>query len=283
MVAGFVDQTLSSVSNFLAMIAVARVSTVDQFGTTALVFMVITTTLAIVRGAIGTPLLLKSRHAAAIQQDTRHAVGAALLIGTAIGLIIASAGIVDGLLPICLPLAVALPFTLAQDVSRYWAMAAGRSRAAIVWDGTWTAGTAVILILTWITPVLTTPTSVLSVSALLAGVSWIGLGITSRITPRIRGLIGWWRTVPGKALRYGMEAGIGSMSSLLVVFGSVAVLGLDASARSSRCWDVFGPLNVIVTAIPLAIIPETLRSGFGPRNLAPSATAPPSACRACRF
>ncbi|HEX2399951.1 MAG TPA: hypothetical protein VHJ79_08190, partial [Mycobacterium sp.] len=57
---GLLDQVFSSLSNGLILFAVAVVSTAEDFGLISLLLMLLTAGVGCMRGALGTPLLLKA-------------------------------------------------------------------------------------------------------------------------------------------------------------------------------------------------------------------------------
>lgn len=267
MVLSFADQILSSLSNVFVVLAVARVSEVSVFGIATLLLTAVTTALVVARGSFGTPLLLMSgRPHNSVTEEVQSAVGGALLFGLAVGLCIALSGLVTGLTAIALPLALAAPLVLAEDVQRYGAMSNGRPHLALIWDGVWATGSAFILILTWLTPRALSSTTILSAWTVLAGVSFAGLTIAGSFAPRFIGLPCWWRRTAGDRVRFGLEGGVGAVGSLLVTSVGVALIGAAAAAALRGAGTILGPLNVLMSAMPLAVIPEAARKGYGLRD-----------------
>jgi len=265
MVLSFADQILSSLSNVFVVLAVARVSEVSVFGIATLLLTAVTTALVVARGSFGTPLLLMSgrpRHC--VTEEVQSAVGGALLFGLVVGLCIAVSGLVTGLTAIAMPLAVAAPLVLAQDVQRYGAMSNGRPHLALIWDGLWATGSAVVLILTWLAPrAALSATTILSAWTVLAGVSFAGLTVAGSFAPRFVGLSSWWRRTAGDRVRFGLEGGVGAVGSLLVASVGVALIGAAAAAALRGAGTILGPLNVMMSAMPLAVIPEAAKRGYG--------------------
>lgn len=267
MVLGFADQIVSSLSNVFVVLAVARVSEIEVFGIITLVLTAITTALVVARGSFGTSILLMSGSAhKTVTAEARHAVAGALLLGFAVGLCIAIAGLLTGLMAIMLPLALAAPLVLAQDVQRYGSMSDGRPQLALIWDGLWALGSALILSLTWLTPGALNSAGILSGWAGLAGVSLMGLTVAGNFAPRFIGLVAWFRGTVGDRVRFGLEAGVGAVGSLLVASIGVAIIGATAAAALRGAGTILGPLNVLMSAMPLAVIPEVARRGYGLRD-----------------
>jgi len=261
---GFSDQVLSSASNFLMLFAVARVSSVQEFGFTAVTFTVFTMALAVVRGSIGTPLLLKSdKTEQEIQMESGFAVGAVLISGSALAALLVILYTAQIALSSTV-LAIAIPFVMAQDVQRYGAMARSAPHLAAIWDGVWAFGAAIILVLTWTKPAIMSPFIVISGWAACGIVSFVGLSVGNKCQPAFVGLHTWLASNWPDRLRYILEAGSGPAASLMVAAVAAALIGPQAAAALRGAGTVFGPLSVIVTAIPLAIVPELIRSAREP-------------------
>src|SRR5690348_13853229 len=92
MTLGLVDQILSSASNVLVVFAVARTSSVREFGSIALTLMLVTTGLAICRGSFGTPLLLGGPDL----RQTRSELSGATTGALGLGVVIAIAALMVG-------------------------------------------------------------------------------------------------------------------------------------------------------------------------------------------
>lgn len=261
----FGDQLLSSASNFLALLAIARVSTVDEFGTVAVVFAVLVTGLTLARGAFGTQLLLLSaRDKDDVLHEARFATGAAVVLGCGIGATIVVGGLANGATNICVPLAVAVPIVMAQDTSRFASIAGGRPKCAAAWDGVWTLLSLLLLIMTWLVPSFTSSTTVLILWTLTAAIALVGLLRCNRLLPRFLGAMSWWKVAAADRLKFGLEAAIGSISTLVVAFAAAILIGTDAAAAIRGAGTVMGPLSVVMTALPLAVIPQALRARYTP-------------------
>ena len=257
---GVVDQGLSSASNVIMVLAVARTSGVAEFGQLALLLLLVSTALTAVRGSFGTPVLLTGgRSESGYDREAAGALTAAVLVGLMAAVLVLACGAAMGVLLEAAVIALALPLVLAQDMGRYSALARGDQRGAVLWDGVWTVGSVALLVTTWVAPALLSAPSVLAVWAALALVSGVGLLLRGRVFPLLHGLRAWWNNHVGR-LRYGIEAIIGAVTALVVVAGAAAVAGPDASAALRGAGTLLGPLSVVMAAVPLAVVPDTSRS-----------------------
>jgi hypothetical protein len=262
---GFVDQALSSASNVLVVFAVARVSSVDAFGVAALLLTVLTVALAVARGFFGTPLLLLGGHDdGSIAAETRHALGGAVILGCMVGPVIWAVGAILGHTAVAIPLAIATPLVLGEDAHRFSAISRGRSEMAVVWDGVWALGSAVILVATWVFASALDGPRILAMWAALAGVSFVGFTVSSRLRPSLAGLSRWLSVSLGDRFRYGLEAGVGASSSLIVISIAAVFIGPAAIAALRGAGSIMGPLSLVMSAIPLAVIPAAVKAEHTP-------------------
>lgn len=268
---GLVDQVLSSASNVLVVFAFARASSVDDFGAFSLALAALTTTVATGRGLLGTPIALLSGLPEQLRCEAEHALGFAVWVGVAAsGLITAVAVISHAPWPTYV-LALAAPFVLLQDTARFFCISAGQPTRAVWSDGLWALGSALLLLLTWIFPRHMSGAFLLSVWAGLAGLVTFVILAPLHLVPRFSGLFIWWRGSLHDRLRFGAEAMIGAMSTLIVLAVATAALGISASAALRGAGTLLGPLAILMSAITLAVVPELRRRGA----LSAAAIGPP--------
>lgn len=255
------DQVLSSASNVLVIFAVAGVSSVEEFGAVSLAFAALTTVMAMGRGLLGTPIALLSGDPDKLRSETPHALGAAVWAGVcASGLIALMATLTRAPMSTYL-LAVAAPMVLVQDTSRYFCISSGHPKRAVLSDGIWALGSAVLLLATWIGPEGMDIGSLLGVWACLTMVAMLAILLPLRLLPRFTGLLAWWRSEVRDRLRFGAEGLIGATSSFLVLGIVTAIIGTTATAALRGAGTVLGPLSILMSAIPLAMVPELRRRG----------------------
>src|ERR1700738_794532 len=146
---GVADQVFSSLSNGLIIYAVAVVSTAQYFGLIAVQLTLLAAALGVMRGTLGTKLLLKAGHEIhEIRREGSYAVTAALLISPVLA---GAMWLVNtGSPTTTLLIAIATPLALVQDVLRYVVIAEGRPHVAATWDGLWFLGSFALLACTWL-------------------------------------------------------------------------------------------------------------------------------------
>lgn len=137
---GIGDQVLSSATNFLLGVLVARTSTPEEFGVFALVYWTYLVFLVASRALGSQPLVVtvshvdRQRWAAA----TSDSVGLAFVLGLGGGLVVALAGLLMGSIgPSAVVLGIGLAGLLMQDAYRFALVADGHARSAFWSDLTW--------------------------------------------------------------------------------------------------------------------------------------------------
>ena len=137
------DQVLSSATNFLLGLIVARTVGPRDLGGFSLAYATFTFSLGAVRAIAGE--LLVVRHTAVPAGEWRdgvkRAAGTALMAGILVGIGCVIAGVAVGELSrtlLCI-VGICLPFLLVQDVWRFAFFAQGRGRAAFLNDLVWAA------------------------------------------------------------------------------------------------------------------------------------------------
>jgi hypothetical protein len=191
----------------LILFAIAVVSTAEEFGLISLLLILLTAGVGCMRGALGTPLLLKAADGTEqIRREGSYAVTAALAVCPPLvgGMWLLLKGRELGT-PIIL-VAIATPVVMVQDVLRYVVISEGRPHVAAIWDGFWLLGSVGLLVSTWAGPGSSMPTSLSR-----AGPCWRPLHSSvspSTLLRRFRGLFRWLATGWQHRFRYGIHAGL---------------------------------------------------------------------------
>ncbi|MGG5260603.1 hypothetical protein [Phycicoccus avicenniae] len=262
---GVVDQALSSASNVLVLLAVARTSDIELFGLVAVLFLAVSTALAATRGSLGTPILLTGgREEAGYRTEVTGALVAALAVGLAVGVLVAVVGVLVGSPLVGAVLGLSLPVVLLEDVARFAALARGDQLGAVVWDGVWALGSVLVFLATVVRPDGIGPVTVIGVWGLLGLLAAVGLAMRGRLSLRRPSLGSWWRRDGSGRLQYGTEGLLGAVSSLAVVSGASLLIGADASAALRGAGTLLGPLSVVMAAVPLAVVPRAARASDDP-------------------
>jgi O-antigen/teichoic acid export membrane protein len=267
------DQVLSSATNFLLGLLVARAVSPRDLGAFSLAYATFILSLGAVRAIAGE--LLVVRHSAVSVEEWRHGVkraaGTALMAGVIVGLGCVIAGaIAGGALGILLSiLGICLPGLLVQDVARFGFFARGMGSAALLNDLIWAVAMFGAFALLW--------------GAALSSVAWFtlawaGAGLLAatvglfqlRILPSgPLSAIKWLRhhrdLAPRFVAEFGLNVGVSSLT--LFAIGSVAGLGQLGRLRAGQI--ALGPLIILFSGAGLVATPEGVRLlRESPRRLA---------------
>ncbi len=265
-VSGVLDQLFSSIGNGVIIFAVAVVSPPQQFGHIAILMTALVAVMGCLRGALGTPLLLKADQS---REQIRREGSYALTISFMVGPPLAATIIVFGsdLGIAALFLGIASPFVLAQDVLRYIAIAEGRPYVAALWDGIWCAGSIALLVLTWSGYAFATVSLLLGGWGLLAAIAFLGLLTDLRVLPRSRGSIAWIRAGLQHRIRYGVDAGLEQVTVLAVLTIVAALTTTTLAAALRGATALLAPIGLFGNAIQLIVIPESTRESSQPKEV----------------
>ncbi|MEB3980323.1 hypothetical protein OQ968_03490 [Mycobacterium sp. 663a-19] len=259
-----VDQVFSSASNGIFTFAVAVASSTRSFGEIVLMITALTALLGAQRGAVGTPLLLKSDQTTVqIRREGSHALLAGLVVGCVVLGVMVVFGYALGLPAVLL--AVAAPIVLCQDILRYVAISDGRPQVAATWDGVWFLGTVLLLVSAWLR--LSTVPWLIGGWAGLGLIALIGMAADLRMLPRLDGFGRWLRAGWQHRVRYGIDAGL-EQTNLFLVLGMVtAVLSPAATAALRGATLLLAPIGILVGALQLVVISEATRNTAQPRTV----------------
>lgn len=258
---GALDQVFFSIGNGVIVFAVAVVSSPQQFGHMAILMTMLLAVMGCLRGALGTPLLLKADQGSqTINHEGSYALTAALVIGPFVTVTIVVLGAdVNG----AVLLGAAAPFVLAHDVLRYVAIADGRPHVAALWDGIWCAGTVTLLILTWRFPAMTASV-LIGAWGMLAIVALLGLSAVLRVSPRFRGSTAWLKEGLMHRLRYGVDSGLEQITVFAVLSLVAVLVSPTATAALRGATALLAPIGLFGNAIQVVVIPESTRRASQP-------------------
>lgn len=252
------DQGLSSVSNLLLSVLVARAAGVAEFGIFGLVFAIYQLGLGSSRAFLGEPALIR------ISKDPRtvHAsgmLGASLALGLAGFLVCALAGFIAGPQGVLFFIfAVGFPVLMATDSCRYWLFAHGRPRDAAMVDLTWLLAQlgaygvcvalgfngANVVVSTWLFGALT---------------ALVGFMVVKRASIDLRAGWAWLKSARDLSFRFWGEYLTISGSQQSIVYFSVLFSGLGASAALRAGQVVVGPLSMVSMGVSVVALPELSR------------------------
>jgi hypothetical protein len=266
-VSGAADQVFSSLSNGLIVYAVAVVTTINNFGQISLLLTLFLVAVGVLRGALGTPLLLMAGRALSdIRREGSFAVTTALLVSPIVGGVLwAVAG--PGIRLPAMLIIVATPIVLVQDVLRYVAIAEGRPHIAALCDGVWAAGSAALLVATWVPLPVATTAFLIGGWTALAFLALVGMLIGVRVGPRLKQYPAWISDGWQHRARYGIESSLGNILVFAVLLFAAVVLTPEATATLRGAWALLAPVAIAASAVPLVVTPDSKRRDVPPQQV----------------
>jgi hypothetical protein len=229
-----VDQVLSSGAQLLLIVLVARQADAVTFGAVSVALIAHGFLLGVVRAAIGEVVLLRCRaDRSAARGEACRGLFLALVAGVAASVgLLGAAAVVDGEVGHFVALiALAAPLVYTQDLLRYVAYGTGRVEQAIFVDGVW-LGAQVVVSAVLLAAGEATPTRLVLVWMLGAGVGAAALGVRRRLWPRPVAVGRWWAAERARASGFladflvsnGMWQGAFLLLSALVPLAELAAL-----------------------------------------------------------
>jgi len=271
-ISGAADQVFSSLSNGLIVYAVAVVTASQRFGQIALLLTLLAAAIGVLRGALGTPLLLTAGNdPTEIRREASFALTSALLVSPVVALSMWIVAGPDIRLP-ALVIIGATPIVLVEDVLRYVAIAEGRPQVAAMWDGVWFTGSAALLGATWLHASRATTTYLLGGWAALAFIAAVGMILAVRIRLRASRFRAWISDGWQHRVRYGIDSGLEQTTVFAVLLFAAVVLNPEVSAALRGATALLAPVAIAVGALPLAVIPESRRQNMAPPQVWKSLT-----------
>lgn len=259
---GIADQAMSSMTNFLLSIYVARTLGAEQFGAFSLAYVTYGFAINASRGLAVEPLLVRfsGTDLRTWRRAAADSTGTALVVGLAAGACaLATAPLVRGSTGLAfLALGLTMPGLLLQDSWRYSFFALGRGHHAFVNDTIW----AVLLL----------PSLALLKITGHANVFWFVLawGLTGtvgaaiaplqgRFVPNLAGAKGWLSRHRDLGLRYLAENIVSNAADTLRGYSVNFILGLAALGYIQAAGTLMGPFKIIFFGVSLITLPEAAR------------------------
>ncbi|MDQ6614700.1 MAG: hypothetical protein M3083_08140 [Actinomycetota bacterium] len=259
---GFVDQAVSSLTNFAIGLVVARLAAPREFGTFSLAFTLYLTLLWVSRSLTTEPFVVRLTAAGAEKQRTAasRAVGAASAMGLIAAGVVGSVGLAGSPLSgrILGAMALSMPGLLAQDSFRYVLFAAGRARSAAVNDLVWLFIEAVLIVGLFGTGHATT-TALVAAFGLSASVAALVGSWQTKVVPSLADSYRWVRDNRDLAVPFVLElltvAGMIQIGLLVVS----AIIGAEAIGALRAAMLLMGPLTVLFLGVFVIAVPEAIR------------------------
>ena len=260
---GFVDQALSSASNFAFGVFVAATVSAQDFGAFTIVYAIYGLWIGVSAGLASIPLVVgySATPPDRFRPASRASVGTALAVSApgVVGCLVAAnftSPVISGPL---LALAVVLPGLCVQDGWRYSFLAGGHPERAALNDGIWVAvqvlATAAVIALDG-----------LSVTAMI--LAWGGAGTVAAlvgvrqagVTPAPGRTLAWLNEQRVLGPRYAIESVAHRSGGWLALAVVGAVAGLQAvGALRGALLLATGPLNLLFVGATFAFVPEGVR------------------------
>jgi hypothetical protein len=259
----FVDQGLSSASNFLLVILAARSLSTGEFGTFAIAFTCLTVGLGLARANLGVPLGVDLAHQSlprSVDDAIQRSVAVGLLTGAVVGAAVGGLALLLSASPtlraLLLILACSSPFLVVQDVGRYVAVAQGTPAKAVVSDLLWVCTGLTVLGVSQVSH---------QIGAVTAVGGWILGGLLALIClrsclrrPLWGGTWGWF--VQDRRRHHLSVDALTAAVAPLVVASLVATVCSTATVGSLRgASTLMSPINVGMAAVGLGAVPEISR------------------------
>lgn len=260
---GFLDQVLSSGSNFALSAFVAATISAAGFGAFTLVYAVYGVCVGLSSGLASIPLVVmySAARPARFRAGARASVGTALAVGAVAGIVcivVAPTTASDVAGPLR-ALGVTLPGLLVQDAWRYSFVTGGRPAKAAANDGLW-----IVFQLTGIVVLLAAG----AVTALSMVLVWGGSACAAaafgcwqaRVLPAPQQAFRWLREQRALTLRYAAEAMIHRSGwwLALALVGVVAGLRVVGALRAALLL-LLGPLNLLFVGATFVFVSEGVR------------------------
>jgi O-antigen/teichoic acid export membrane protein len=256
------DQMVSSATNAALSILVARQVSAEEFGAFALAFVVFMYAVGICVALVSDPLTVRfSGVGRRERQDAiAQSAGAAVVLGVALGLLVAPVGLVLGgeLGPLLLVLSLFLPGLLLQNHWRLAFFASGWPRSAFANDAVWAVlqiGGVVALIATG----RGSPATYLAVWGASATVAAIVGARQAGVLPRPSAARSWVRDHQDIGLRFtwGFLLNQGAFNTAFVVVGVISGAAAVGAMRAAQV--LVGPVRVAFAALNSYALPLMVR------------------------
>jgi O-antigen/teichoic acid export membrane protein len=264
---GVGDQGLSSLTNFVLAIVLARNLDLDAFGAASLGFAAYTIALSVSRAAASEPFTV--RHSGIGVAEWRSAaarsVGVALLAGVAAGVLmvlggaafawLGGTGVLVGL--VFVATGITLPGLLLQDAWRLVLFADGRAREAFLNDLIW----AIALVVTLGVVILSGADEAwhfVLAWGLAGGIAGLAGIVQTRVRPAPGQARTWWREHRDLIGRFVVEALVLSSvsQSRIIVVSAFGGLALGGAIRLGQV--VLNAVHPITQGMSLTVVPEAV-------------------------
>jgi len=259
---GVADQGMSTLTNFLLSIFVARTLGATQFGAFSLAYLTFGFALNASRGLSIEPLLIRfsGTDLPTWRRATAGSTGTALLVGLAAGACaLAAVPLVGGTTGLAfIALGLTLPGLLLQDSWRYSFFALGRGHHAFINDAVWAAVQIPLLVFLKMSGHANVFWFVLAWG--VAGNVGAAIGLLqARVVPNLAGAREWLSRHRDLGPRYLAENTGGNAADTLRGYTVSWILGLAAVGYVQAAGVLMGPFKILFFGVGMITIPEAAR------------------------
>jgi O-antigen/teichoic acid export membrane protein len=259
---GLADQVVSSLTNFLVSIYVARELGAVAFGAFSLAFVTFAFALNASRGLATDPLMVRfsGTDVWTWRRAVQDCTGTAVVVGLATGAcVLVASAVLDGTARAAfLALGLTLPGLLLQDSWRYAFFALGRGSQAFLNDVIYAVVLVPALVILRVSGHANVFWFVFAWGAAAAVASAVG-PFQARVTLRLSGVWAWVSQHRDLAARYVAEGTSSSVSAQLRTYGIGLILGLAAVGYVGAASTLMGPMTILLLGMSLVTIPEAAR------------------------
>lgn len=259
---GIADQGVSSLTNFLLNVYVARTLGAAEFGAFSLAYVTYGFAINASRGLSIEPLLIRfsGTDLRTWQRAAGGCTGTALLVGVATGAgALAVAAVAGGTVGLAFfALGLMLPGLLLQDSWRYAFFAVGRGYHAFLNDLIWAAVQIPLLVIMKMTGHATVFWFVLAWGAgAFVGAAFASL--QARVLPSVAGARHWLVRHRDLGPRYLLENTGGNAAGTVQSYCTSSILGLAAVGDIQAANVPMGPFRIVYYGLGMITIPEATR------------------------
>ncbi len=262
---GVLSQGLSSVSNLVLGLSIARASTPAEYGAWAVAYTGYAVSLHFTRAVASTPLMLTGDASRRVSsKDVSGGLGASILVGLLGGtvmLVIAAAvmGASQSLAIAFLSFGLGLPLLLFNDMLRYVFFRDARPAGAALMDLVWLVTQGLGLVYLERTNQLSLASGTIGwvVAATVAtgvGLAWL------RVLPRLRSTRDFLREQRGVSARLVIDSSLTAVSSYLVPSMVAAISGLAAAGALRAGQTLMGGVSIVVMGLTPVLTLESRRA-----------------------
>lgn len=251
------DQFLSSLSNVLISLAIARASGSPGLGQYAAAFAVYLVVVGFQRSLISEPLLATTKTSG--QASAKFALTTTLMFASAAGALTSLGGVITSS-AMFMVLGPILPVVIGQDLIRYVLFRDHRPRAAALLDGLWVLASAIGF---WV--ILRSGSPIIALAAWGTGGALslvVGAATTGTRLASILDSFRWWkREARQLGGHLGAESIVYTIADGLATIGIAATLGARALGSLKATEIVLSPSTLALTALNLFLVPRLVRIG----------------------